>query len=258
MCHEKNARIPCTIMKHKALAEGVYELVLEAPGIVGEAKAGQFVNLYCKTGGKLLPRPISICETDREEGLLRLVYAVVGSGTREISGYPEGDQIEVMGPLGNGYTLDQGARHVLVGGGVGTPPLVELAKRLSGEKVIYLGFRTQPYLVESLREYGPVHVATDDGSQGHKGTVLELMEEHQVTGGMLYACGPTPMLRAVQAYALAKGIPSQLSLEERMGCGFGGCVGCVCKVRAEGGEGFAYKKVCKDGPVFDGKEVLLT
>jgi dihydroorotate dehydrogenase electron transfer subunit len=258
MCQTTNkGRITCKIIKNEVIIDQVYEMIIEARDIAEEAKAGQFVNLYCHHLGRLLPRPISICEIDLEKGRLHLVYAVLGDGTAEFATYKQGDKIDVMGSFGNGFELgDESDHHLIIGGGVGTPPMVELAKQLKGQKTIVVGFRTNPYLVERLEAYGDVFVTTDDGSVGYKGHVVALLESKGLKG-KIYACGPTPMLKGLQAYAQTYELEAQLSLEERMGCGFGGCVGCVVKIVADTEVGYRYKKLCKDGPVFDSKDVLF-
>lgn len=258
MCNtNKRGRISSEILSNRSIAKDVFEMVVECPEIVAAAKPGQFINLYCHHQGRLLPRPISICEIDRDLGRLHLVYAILGNGTAEFSTYKAKESIDLMGPFGNGFdTTYIGDDHLIVGGGVGTPPMVELAKTLKGKKTIVVGFRTEPYLVERLSQYGNVYVATDDGSVGHKGHVVGLMEEKGLVG-RIYACGPSPMLKGLQAYAEERGLRASLSLEERMGCGFGGCVGCVTKIKATTEAGFTYKKVCKDGPVFDAEEVVF-
>lgn len=248
----------CEIISNNLLVDQVYEMILACPGIVRETNAGQFVNLYCRHEGRLLPRPISVCEIDRENGYLHLVYAILGDGTREFATYKAGETISVMGPFGNGFDCNSIAdEHLIVGGGVGTPPMVELCKQLKGKKTIILGFRDNPYLLERFERHGDVYVATDNGSVGFKGNVVELMEQKGLKG-RIYACGPTPMLQGIQAYAGLYGLDATLSLEERMGCGFGGCVGCVTKTIADTQAGYTYKKVCKDGPVFNAKEVLFS
>lgn len=257
MCNSnKRGRISSRIVSNDSIATDVYEMIVECPEIVAQAAAGQFVNLYCHHQGRLLPRPISICEIDYDNGTLHLVYAILGNGTAEFSTYKQGEVIDVMGPFGNGFDTSYEDDVVIVGGGVGTPPMVELAKTLKGNKTIVVGFRTEPYLVERLEKYGRVHVATDDGSVGFKGHVVALMTAQGIEG-RIYACGPTPMLKGLKAYAKEKGLKASLSLEERMGCGFGGCVGCVTKIVADSELGFTYKKVCKDGPVFLAEEVLF-
>ncbi|PKM50384.1 MAG: dihydroorotate dehydrogenase electron transfer subunit [Firmicutes bacterium HGW-Firmicutes-7] len=258
MCVDKNVgRSSCKIIYNNQIAEGVYEIVFESASISSLAQPGQFVNLYSSIGSRLLPRPISICEVNTKEQWVKLVYAVVGDGTKEFSMLGKGQTIDVLGPVGNGYEVEACETSILVGGGVGTPPLLELAKRIEGKKLIYLGFRTGSYLVEEFKKYGEVQVATDDGSEGHHGTVITLMNQNNADGQRIYACGPKPMLKALQQWAGERNIRAQLSLEERMGCGFGACVGCVCKIKAKNELGYTYKKVCKDGPVFDAKEVLF-
>jgi len=257
MCEEKKqGRVKCQVIYNKKIAEDIYELVFSNNKMATEAKPGQFVNVYCN-GEMLLPRPISICEADEDKGTIKLVYAIAGAGTKLFSKIQDGDFVEVLGPLGNGYTLADADSSILVGGGVGTPPLLELAKRIKGKKTIYLGFRSEAYLVEEFKAYGEVYVATDDGSYGHHGNVVELMEKNIAKAEQIYSCGPNPMLKAVQKFASDNDIELQISLEERMGCGFGACVGCVCKIKADNEAGYTYKKVCKDGPVFPGSEVLL-
>lgn len=255
MCQtEKKHKYIGNVVSNIPIATDVYKMVIHIPEIVNCAKVGQFVNIYCKDQSLLLPRPISISEIVVETGELVLVYAVVGKGTKEFADYAAGDTISLLGPLGNGFNIQPGLA-IIVGGGVGTPPMVELAKQHTGEKIIVVGFRTEPYLIEELSRFGQVHIATDDGSVGTKGTVMNILNQMAVSEGTLYACGPLPMLKALQSFVETKGIKGQLSLEERMGCGIGGCVGCVCKIKKA--EGFIYKKVCVDGPVFNAEEVLF-
>ena len=258
MCQVSNkTKQRCRIISNNSLVDQVYEMILDYPEIVNKVQAGQFVNLYCRHQGRLLPRPISVCEVDKENGSLHLVYAILGDGTREFAGYKAGETIEVMGPFGNGFDIGNVSDdQLIIGGGVGTPPLVELCKQLKGKKTIVVGFRDTPYLVERLQKYGRVYVTTDDGSVGFKGNVVELMEKEGLKG-RIYACGPTPMLKGIQDYAKKYSLQASLSLEERMGCGFGGCVGCVTKIVAATEAGYTYRKVCKDGPVFDAQEGLF-
>jgi len=248
----------CRILSCSSLADGVFSLTAEHPGIADSASAGQFVNVYLRDSATLLPRPLSICEVDRGRGTVTVVFAVIGSGTREMAGYRAGESVRLLGPLGNGFTLPrQGRRSLLIAGGVGTPPMVELAKRLAGDVAVYLGFRSQPYLVERLREYAAVHVATDDGSYGRRGSVIDLLQEQSAEGDEYFACGPKPMLEAVQRWAGSRALSGQMSLEERMGCGIGTCVGCVVRIRDGSAQGWSYNKVCRDGPVFRGEKVLF-
>jgi len=236
------------------IAPMIYKMIVEAPEVVKEARPGQFVNLYPTSKSTLLPRPISICEID--ETTLTLVYGVVGEGTREFSKLQTGDAIRISSPLGNGYSLQDVATSILVGGGIGVPPLVELAKELKGDKIAVLGFRDEPFLVETLEALGvKVYVATDSGKVGFKGNVVELIKAEGIEGDYFYACGPKVMLHALSNYCESKNLPIQVSMEERMGCGYGACVGCVCKTKTSTEKGFEHKKVCKDGPVFLGSEV---
>jgi dihydroorotate dehydrogenase electron transfer subunit len=225
--------------------------------IADQARAGQFISLYCNEGSRLLPRPISICEIDRENGTLRLVYRVLGKGTEEFSKMKEGDTITVMGPLGNGFT-PEGSKALIIGGGIGIPPMLELAKTLDCEKDIVLGYRDVLFLNEELEAYGNVYVSTEDGSVGTKGNVIDAILEHNLDADIIYACGPTPMLRGVKEYAQKHGITAQLSMEERMACGIGACLACVCKTNEKDHHSNVNnKRICKDGPVFYATEVEL-
>lgn len=231
----------------------ICDLRLYCPEIANNAKAGQFVEVYPDNGANLLSRPISICEIDKNEGTLRLVFQIVGKGTKLFSELQPNDQVRLLGPCGNGYTLGEG-KAILVGGGIGVPPLLETCKQLKGEKIVVLGFRSGSFLVEEFEKLGAkVYVATDDGSVGFKGNVVDLLKAENITGDMIYSCGPKIMLKFLSMYADEKNIPCQVSMEERMACGIGACVGCVVQIKD--GDGWTYKKVCKDGPVFDSKEV---
>lgn len=247
------------VFRQTRLADGVYSMWLETKDIAEKAVPGQFISLYTKDSAKLLPRPISICEVDREKGLLRIVYRVLGSGTEEFSRYKEGETVELMGPLGNGFPLKAGAagrKAFLIGGGIGIPPMLELAKQLSCEKQIILGYRDSLFLNKEFQPYGNVFLATEDGSVGTKGNVLDAVREHGLKGDVIFACGPTPMLKAIKAYASENQIECYLSLEERMACGIGACLACVCKSSGIDEHSMVHnKRVCKDGPVFQAEEV---
>lgn len=246
------------VLAQRNIAEGIYDLTLHFPHGAGCAKPGQFVAIYCNDSSRLLPRPISICQVDGEAGSIRVVYRVAGAGTAEFSGLCAGDTVEVMGPLGNGFTMKEG-RAILIGGGIGIPPMLELARRLPGEKTVVLGFRDQMFLKEEFEQIDgviQVAVATEDGSNGTKGTVIDAICKQQVDGDIIYACGPLPMLKAVAAYAREKGLEAQISLEERMACGIGACLGCVVKSKERDAHTNVHnKRICKDGPVFDAREV---
>lgn len=260
MCQSLEGAIDkVTIISNKEIAPDIYEMQLSCSKELCEAKAGQFVNLYCGGGIKLLPRPISICNIDKKKGILTLIYALVGTGTRQLAQLKENDTVEVLGPLGNGFSLDGVERkNLIVAGGVGTPPMVELAKQLKGDNHIFVGFRSDPILIGELKQYGKVYVATDDGKVGFKGNTVDLLREVGIKGERVYGCGPKPMLKALQQWAEDEGIPGQISLEERMGCGFGACVGCACKIKVnQKDKEWTHKKVCEDGPVFNIEEVLF-
>ena len=239
------------------LAEGIYSMWIRSEEIAASAKPGQFVSLYCRDGSKLLPRPISICEINRKQGTIRLVYRATGKGTMEFAVLKPQDTIIIMGPLGNGFTLE-GTKALLIGGGIGIPPMLELAKQFNGEKQIVLGYRDITFLEDELASYGKVFIATEDGSAGTKGNVLDAIRENNLEADIIYACGPTQMLRGIRDYALEKGIICQLSLEERMACGIGTCLGCVCKTKeVDHHSNVKNARICKDGPVFYAEEVEL-
>lgn len=245
------------IEKNQEIAPGIYEMILLSKKLAEEGFPGKFVNLYLEDGGHLLPRPISICEVHKESNSIRLVYAVVGKGTKAFTKKHPGEKIRVMGPLGNGFTIDGTKNNnIVIGGGIGTPPLLELVKQLKGKTKVYLGFRENPILVEDFKKLGAeVYVATEDGSQGYKGNILGLLEEDNIKTDYVYSCGPKPMLKAVAEWSRKKDIPAQLSLEERMACGIGACLVCTCKI-STAEEEWENKRICKDGPVFFRDEVI--
>jgi len=245
------------VVRQDEIATDVYSIWFQTERIARAAKPGQFISVYCREGSRLLPRPVSICEIDAEKGMLRIVYRIAGKGTDEFSHYHAGAMLDIMGPLGNGYTLKE-KKALLIGGGIGLPPLLELAKQLKCEKHIVAGFRDEIFLVEALSKYGSLTNSTEDGRSGIKGTVLDAVREKGLTADIIYACGPTPMLRAVKEYAAEKGIEAQISLEERMACGIGACLACVCQSKdIDPHTNVKNKRVCKDGPVFDAREVEL-
>ncbi|MDD3173015.1 MAG: dihydroorotate dehydrogenase electron transfer subunit [Herbinix sp.] len=245
------------VAENRMIAEDIYSMWLNAPDITETAKPGQFVSLYCNNGSRLLPRPISICEIDKIQGRVRLVYRIAGKGTKEFAGLKEQDQIEAMGPLGNGFTLE-GKKAILIGGGIGIPPMLELAKQLDCEKQMVLGYRDITFLEKEFETYGKVFISTEDGSKGVKGNVIDAIKANGLEADIIFACGPTPMLRGVKAYALEHGITAQLSMEERMACGIGACLGCICKSKeVDHHSNVKNKRVCKDGPVFYADEVEL-
>ena len=248
------------ILEQREISEQIYSLWLHADDIVREARPGQFVSVYCRDESRLLPRPISICELDKESGRLRLVYRAVGAGTQEFSGYGPGETLELIGPLGNGFPLDKGYEKPLhIGGGNGVPPMVEQPKWLPGDKAIVSGYRNGDlFLKEELSRNAALYVATEDGSAGTKGNVLDAVRENRLEADAIFACGPAPMLRALKAYAAEEGIDCYLSLEERMACGIGACLACVCTSKdVDAHTNVKNKRICKDGPVFAAEEIEL-
>lgn len=254
----KTSKQVAMIQRIEFLAEGIVSMWLEQPEIAKQAKAGQFVSVYCKDQSRLLPRPISICEIKSEEGLLRLVFRIAGEGTKELSMLKENDSVELMGPLGNGFTLE-GKQAILIGGGIGIPPMLELAKQLNCDTSVVLGYRDgDTFLSEEFNPYANVYISTEDGSVGTKGNVIDAIKEHALKADIIYACGPTPMLRGVKQYAMEHRITLQISMEERMACGVGACLACVCKSKeVDHHTNVNNKRVCKDGPVFYAQEVEL-
>lgn len=244
------------IIRQEEIADQIYSMWLRTEQIAQNAKAGQFVSIYCGDGSRLLPRPISICEVDKADGAIRLVYRVAGKGTEEFSILHTGAQLEVVGPLGNGFPT-KSRKAFLIGGGIGIPPMLELAKTLDCEKQIVLGYRNDElFLVDELKKQGTVFIATEDGSVGTQGNVLDAIRENGLSADIIYACGPTPMLRALKEYAAEKNIECWISMEERMACGIGACLACVCKsANKDGHTNVKNKRICKEGPVFLAGEV---
>ena len=246
------------VVRQQQIDEGIFDMELSFPKGAALAKPGHFIAMYCNDKSKLLPRPISICGINPTEGTLRVVYRVAGEGTKEFSEMKAGDTLEVMGPLGNGFTM-KNEKAIIIGGGIGIPPMLELAKQLDAEKTVVLGYRTSTFLKEEFEEVCDVKIATEDGSQGAKGTVIDAIEKYDVEGKVIYACGPMPMLKALAAYAEEHGMEAQISLEERMACGIGACLGCICKSKTKDHHtNVNNTRICKDGPVFDAKEVVFS
>ncbi len=251
------------VLSQEMLADGIYSLWIETEAALS-AKPGQFVSVYTKDASKLLPRPISICEIDKDAKKLRLVYRVTGekTGTKQFSELKAGDTVPVIGPLGNGFPYEkaEGKKVFLMGGGIGVPPILELAKQMKcEEKQIVVGYRdAHTFLKEEFEQNGKLYISTEDGSVGTKGNVMNAIQENALDADMIYACGPTPMLRAIKAYAEENGIECYISLEERMACGIGACLACVCKTKEKDAHSNVNnKRICKDGPVFLSTEVEL-
>ena len=248
------------VLFHENISADIYDMRLACPDIADKASAGQFVLVYTDDKSKLLPRPISICEIDKDEDSIRLVYRVTSktSGTKIMSEYRVGELIEIMGPLGNGFsTFDKSS--ILIGGGIGIPPMLELSKSMQVKPTVLLGYRDkETFLAKEFEKYATVHIATEDGSVGTKGNVIDIIKEKKLSSDCIMACGPTPMLKAVKDFAGEKNIECFLSLEERMACGIGACLACVCNtVEKDSHSCVNNARVCKDGPVFPAEEVVL-
>ncbi len=248
------------ILSQKEAAPRIYDMWIKT-NLAEEAKPGQFLCIYPKDKSTLLPRPISICEVGEDRKSLRIVYRAAGRGTEEFSKYQEGDSIDILGNLGNGFPVEeaQGKKIFLMGGGIGVPPILQLAKEAKGDKRIIVGYRdSHTFLREDLERYGKVYIATEDGSVGTKGNVMNAVEENGLDADLIYACGPMPMLRAVKAYAEEHGIKAYISLEEHMACGVGACLGCVVKTKEIDHHSNVHNaRICTDGPVFEAADVLI-
>ena len=250
----------CTVLRREECAPALFALTLHAPEIAAKAQPGQFVHLSCGEGS-LLRRPISIC--DVQEDSIKIVFQVKGEGTAWLSRRTPPHTVDALGPIGRGFDLAKlGSRPVMIGGGIGTPPMLlagKAAQQMSAQPTAILGFRSKSAVIleADFRAIGQTYVCTDDGSYGTHGLVSTVLEAHIGDFTGVCACGPRPMLRALAAIAEKAGIPCEVSLEERMGCGIGACLVCACALKAKDGtEDVRYGHVCKDGPVFDAKEVV--
>ena len=246
------------VLSQREIAAGIYNMWIET-ALFSDARPGQFLCVYPWDKSTLLPRPISICEISAQKRALRIVYRVAGAGTGEFSGYKKGDAISILGPLGNGFPVEKGTgrRVFLMGGGIGIPPILELAKQMMADKQIILGYRdSRLFLKEDLACHGTVHVATEDGSVGTKGNVMDAIAQKGLGADVIFACGPMPMLRAIKAYAEKHHIPAYISLEEHMACGVGACLGCVVRTKEIDPHSHVRNaRICTDGPVFEAQEV---
>ena len=250
------------VLENKNAGLNYYALTLAAPYISAAARPGQFVMVAPSAGLQpFLKRPMGINVISAEKGQIRLIYRMVGHGTRLMSALEPGQTIQMLGPLGNGWRSIGEGRALLVGGGTGIAPLLPLAEDLSGAGLacdILLGANSARELVcaEEFTQLGHCASATLDGSWGVHGPVTLLLPQAPPAYDMVYCCGPQALMSKVAEWAARYDLPCQVSLEERMGCGFGVCMGCVCPVADAGGAGgYAYKRVCCDGPVFDSREV---
>lgn len=245
----------CKILNRCKIATDTYDFTLDAGELAKAAQPGQFVHI--QVPGKTLRRPISVCDVDKQRDTLRMVFQIRGEGTEILSKLQVGDSMNLLAPLGHGYEIgDTDKQVLLVGGGIGVPPLLYLAKQYAQNATVVLGFRSREFVIleQDFQKIGcKVMVVTDDGSYGHHGLVTDCFDG--LAFEEMFACGPLPMLKALASIAQKNGVPLQVSLEERMACGVGACLGCACKTKRQNGE--TYSHVCKDGPVFDYKKLVF-
>lgn len=249
------------VIKNKCLTRDVYKMIISGENVRLMNTPGQFVTIKIDNNDSLiLRRPISICEIDKEKNCFTIIYRVVGKGTEILANKKAGDTIDILGPLGNGFSIeniDKNKVVLIAGGGIGIPPLYELSKKLKKKniKVItVLGFNScqDIFYEKEFNELNETYISTIDGSYGYKGNVLDLINNKDINFDYIYACGPKGMLKSINnKYQNKK--KGYLSLEERMACGIGACTGCVCKVMGKD----EYKRVCKDGPIFALGEIEL-
>ncbi|MDQ2085243.1 dihydroorotate dehydrogenase electron transfer subunit [Herbivorax sp. ANBcel31] len=245
------------------LSRSIYKMTINSEYIVERAYPGQFVNIKCCDGiNALLRRPISICNVDKEKKCIDIVFQVKGIGTEYLSKKTLGDKVDLIGPLGNPFTILKEVKNVaVVGGGIGVFPLLYLLSEIkAAKKSAFLGFRNKDFVVlkdEFEKNSDKLFISTDDGSEGSKGLITVPLEEQLKSSkfDIIYTCGPTPMIKKVVDIAKENEIKCQVSLEQRMGCGIGACLVCACKTKSD--DGWKYSHVCKDGPVFWSNEVIF-
>lgn len=247
-----------TVIGNRKIGDGIFDLRIREQGIAAEAKPGQFVCLYSDDGAHLLPRPISICEKN-EEGV-RLVFRIAGFGTKEFSEKKPGDTIRILGPIGNPYPGFSASHVTIVGGGIGIPPMLYLARKCKEagmDVTAVLGYRDKnTFLDEEFKAYGDVVIATDNGELGVHGTVVDAIRGKGLDTSLVCACGPMPMLKGLSKYVQEKGGKCYVSLEERMACGVGACLGCITKTkRVDEHSHVKNQRICTEGPVFDASEL---
>lgn len=251
------------LVKKEQLKEDIFKFTCESKEISNNAKPGQFVEIKISESYEpFLRRPISIYNVNKQDNLFEIIFQVKGRGTNFLSKLEEGDFIDVVGPLGNGIFKLNGHKNVaIIGGGIGIFPLYEFAKEAQKEANtnIYLGFRSKDFVVledEFKNVANNLIITTDDGTYGNSGFAINYLEKNlnEKNIDAIYACGPLPMLKAVKKLAESKNIFCQISLEQRMACGVGACMGCSVKLTTED---VNYARVCKDGPVFDSKSVEI-
>ncbi len=250
----------CELLDKQKLTTDIFKYRIKTDKIAKEAKPGQFLEIRVSDSVEpFLRRPISIYSIV-DSNTIEFIFQVKGNGTKILSEKNIGDEIDILGPLGNGiFEIKDYKKIAIIGGGIGSYPLYEIAKELKDKAEIntYLGFRSKEYVTcenEFQKVSNKLVITTDDGSYGEKGFAIDHLKQDEKPD-VIMACGPLPMLRAVKKYAMEENIPCQVSLEERMGCGIGACLGCAVKTSESTQEAPQYKHVCKDGPVFNCTEV---
>lgn len=247
------------IVSKDNLSKNCFSFEVSCPDVATIAKAGQFAHI--KADGFSLRRPISICEINEQKGTIRLVFEIRGEGTGVIAQKKQGDFLDLIAPLGNGFTLlEKDKKAVVIGGGIGVPPMLQVGKHYGENATAIIGFRSADAVIldkDFIKNNIALKLCTDDGTKGQRGYVSDALKAHFETEkvDIIYACGPHLMLKSVLELATKHNIPCEVSLEERMGCGVGACLVCACKTVKNGTEYYAH--VCKDGPVFKGEEVVL-
>lgn len=246
----------CRVISNVELCKNVYEIVIESREIALSAKPGQFLHIKTNKGlDPLLRRPISISRIYRDKGQLSMIYQTVGRGTKELTLFSEGDYTDALGPLGNGFPVFKDKKCAVIGGGMGAAPLLEIINNID-DCDAYIGFKGSTFKIEEYqRSCRNLYIATEDGSIGFKGFVTDMIDDIKKYD-IVYACGPKPMLKRVKALCEDGDVLCYISVEERMACGIGACLVCVCSIEAENGSR-QYKKVCTDGPVFKAQEVVF-
>lgn len=242
------------VIRNEEIATGIFDMWVENPTLSSIAKPGQFAHILVP--GKTLRRPISICDADKS--CLRLVYQVKGEGTEILSTIKKGEYVDIIAPLGKGFEIKEDKRYCFIGGGIGVPPML-YASKMKEKPVVITGFRNKDLVIlqsDFRKDNCELYLTTDDGTAGEKAFVTDVLKRKLGDIDEVCACGPTPMLKAIAEICNDAGVPCQISLEERMGCGIGACLVCACAVRKNDGTE-DYVHVCKDGPVFDSKEVIF-
>lgn len=283
----KKTKISAEILQNNEISAGIFDMLIYAPEIAKNAVPGQFVMVYTKDPAKLLPRPISLCDFDENEGTIRLVFRVSGknTGTEQFSVMRAGETIDILGPIGNGYDIskihelsvrDEDKENenekfwtmehdlVVLGGGIGIPPLLGLLKKYRQEYpeaklAAVLGYRSNDtFLASEFRQYADIFFSSDDGKIGVHGNVIDAIKANEIKTHVFAACGPMPMLRGLAAYSEECGVKAFISLEERMACGVGACLGCVTKTKKKDEHSQVNNtRICVDGPVFSVEELEL-